>query len=83
MLNLFFVVLCVNSEKTNNIVVTWSTFNDTQESVVEYGVNGMDRKAVGKAKIFVDGGKEHREQWIHRVTLKNLKFDTKYGEFSK
>ncbi|KOB79410.1 Purple acid phosphatase [Operophtera brumata] len=48
------------------------------DSVVEYGETLMDQTAYGAATIFVDGGTEHRKQWIHRVTLENLKFDTKY-----
>ncbi|XP_030028562.2 acid phosphatase type 7 isoform X2 [Manduca sexta] len=65
-------------EKTNDIVVTWSTFNDTQESRVQYGQGIMDKEAVGSAKLFIDGGKEQRSQWIHNVVLKDLKFNTKY-----
>lgn len=28
-------------ESTNEIVVTWSTFSPTNESVVEYGIGGL------------------------------------------
>ncbi|XP_072929526.1 acid phosphatase type 7 isoform X2 [Epargyreus clarus] len=64
--------------KSNDIVVTWSTFNDTQESRVQYGVGVMDKEAVGTSSLFTDGGHQHRSQWIHRVLLPDLKFDTKY-----
>lgn len=65
-------------EKSNDIVVTWSTFNDTLESRVKYGEGIMDKEAVGSAMEFVDGGKLKRSQWIHRVLLKDLKYNTKY-----
>ncbi|CAH2041217.1 unnamed protein product, partial [Iphiclides podalirius] len=64
--------------KTNDIVVTWSTFNDTIESRAQYGVNEMDKEALGHSKLFTDGGPEKRSQWIHRVLLKDLKHDTRY-----
>ncbi|XP_028155946.1 acid phosphatase type 7 isoform X2 [Ostrinia furnacalis] len=66
-------------EKTNDIVVTWSTFNDTESRVI-YRVNGTPHwsKVTGFSKVFVDGGKMKRPQWIHRATLANLKFDTRY-----
>ena len=65
-------------DKINDIVVTWSTFNDTEESRVEYGEGTMDQKAVGTSWLFTDGGREMRTQWIHKVVLKDLKFNTRY-----
>ncbi|KAH9644719.1 hypothetical protein HF086_003824, partial [Spodoptera exigua] len=65
-------------EKPNDIVVTWSTFNDTQESRVQYGAGIMDKEATGSSKLFIDGGKLRRSQYIHTVTLKNLEFNTRY-----
>lgn len=76
----FFFVLNDFSDKTNDIVVTWSTFNDTEESRVQYGVGAMDQDAVGTSWLFTDGGREQRTQWIHKVLLKDLKFDTRYGK---
>lgn len=64
-------------DKTNDIVVTWSTFNDTK-SEVKYGKHQMNKLASGSSKVFVDGGKMHRRQWIHRVLLPNLEFNTRY-----
>ncbi|XP_032518241.2 acid phosphatase type 7 isoform X1 [Danaus plexippus] len=64
--------------KTNDIVVTWTTFNDTQESRVQYGVGVMDQEAVGSSTVFTDGGRRKRTMWIHRVLLKDLNFNTRY-----
>ncbi|CAH0727268.1 unnamed protein product, partial [Brenthis ino] len=64
--------------KTNDIVVTWTTFNDTQESRVQYGEGVMDMEATGTSTLFTDGGKMKRTMWIHRTVLPDLKFDTKY-----
>ncbi|CAG5023614.1 unnamed protein product [Parnassius apollo] len=64
--------------KTNDIVVTWSTFNDTTESRVQYGEGVMDKEAVGNSTLFTDGGPQRRSQWIHRVVLKDLKYNTRY-----
>ncbi|XP_017771060.1 PREDICTED: acid phosphatase type 7 [Nicrophorus vespilloides] len=61
-----------------DIVVTWSTFNDTKESIVEYGIGGMVLKAYGNSTVFVDGGKNKHTQYIHRVTLPNLNPKSKY-----
>nr|XP_014351713.1 PREDICTED: iron/zinc purple acid phosphatase-like protein [Latimeria chalumnae] len=58
-----------------SIVVTWTTFNKT-DSVVEYGLCGgklFESVAEGSSTLFVDGGKEKRKLYIHRVTLTGLK----------
>ncbi|KAK9710622.1 Calcineurin-like phosphoesterase [Popillia japonica] len=60
------------------IVVTWSTFNDTKSSVVEYGIGGMILQAEGTSKLFVDGGPERHAQYIHRVRLADLTPDSTY-----
>lgn len=67
-------------ESATEIVVTWSTINDTKESVVEYGIGGFILTAVGSAKLFVDGGPEKNAQYIHKVTLPNLARSSKYGK---
>ncbi|XP_063624901.1 acid phosphatase type 7-like [Cydia splendana] len=64
-------------EKSNDIVVTWSTFNDTP-SVVHYGVEELQHYAYGASSLFEDGGNERRQQYTHRVTLPDLQYDTKY-----
>lgn len=64
------------------IVVTWSTFNDTKSSVVEYGIGGMILQAEGTSKLFIDGGPERHAQYIHRVRLADLTPDSTYGKYS-
>lgn len=63
------------------MIITWTTFSDTQESTVEYGNGQLDRNASGTSTLFVDGGSEQRKLFIHRVELTNLKPKTTYSEF--
>uniref|UniRef100_A0A1A9WVN1 Purple acid phosphatase n=1 Tax=Glossina brevipalpis TaxID=37001 RepID=A0A1A9WVN1_9MUSC len=67
-------------EKPHDIVVTWSTGDDPGDSVVQYRQNEQQytRIARGTRQKFTDGGSEHKYQYIHRVTLSNLKPSTKY-----
>ncbi|XP_055377474.1 acid phosphatase type 7-like [Condylostylus longicornis] len=62
----------------NEITITWSTFDSTNESIVEYGINGNILTATGSELPFVDGGSKKHTQYIHKVTLQNLKPDMKY-----
>ncbi|KAF2904536.1 hypothetical protein ILUMI_01637 [Ignelater luminosus] len=59
-------------DNVSEVVVTWSTINDTKESIVEYGIGGMILRAKGTSTLFVDGGPNQHSQYIHRVTLPNL-----------
>ncbi|XP_072023966.1 acid phosphatase type 7-like [Amphiura filiformis] len=56
------------------MMVTWNTFSDTKESMVEFGfkVENLNMTASGSRTKFVDGGLEKHTQYIHRVTLTNL-----------
>ncbi|KAG5878756.1 hypothetical protein JTB14_012126 [Gonioctena quinquepunctata] len=65
-------------ENISIIVVTWSTFNDTQNSVVEYGIGGLILRQEGSSKLFIDGGPAKHSQYIHQVTLTNLTPDSNY-----
>lgn len=69
------------SEDLSEYVVTWSTFNDT-ESVVEFGTDilTLDSSASGSSVLFIDGGDEQREQWMHKVSLSGLSDNTQYCE---
>ena len=63
------------TEKPSEIIVTWSTMNDTKiPSVVEYGTNSkhLISTALGNGTEFVDGGTAQRRQYIHRVQLTGL-----------
>ena len=62
----------LSADDASDIVVTWSTRDLTNSSVVEYGIGGLSAKSSGSASLFVDGGHERRSQYIHRVTLSNL-----------
>lgn len=65
------------SDDLSEMVVTWSTFNATP-SVVEYGTGALTQADNGTTTLFVDGGDEHRPQFIHRVKLKGLMPGRKY-----
>ncbi|XP_071962723.1 acid phosphatase type 7-like isoform X2 [Antedon mediterranea] len=55
------------------MMVTWSTVNDTKASLVRFGKNiTLNLVAKGTSSIFVDGGPEKRSQFIHRVKLTGL-----------
>ncbi|CAG0881669.1 unnamed protein product [Cyprideis torosa] len=71
------------SAEENSIVVTWSTFENVSTPMVEYGPHSLivdyedkpsflTMKATGYSTLFVDSGQEKRQQYIHRVSLKNL-----------
>ena len=56
--------------------------NVTQNATCTYGMGGtMNMVAKGNTKKFVDGGVQQHTQFIHRVTLTNLKPGTQYGNF--
>ncbi|XP_063538363.1 acid phosphatase type 7-like isoform X2 [Cydia strobilella] len=65
-------------EKPNDIVLTWTTFNDTQGSYATFGKGQLEAQASGYSTLFRDGGKQQREMYIHRVTLPGLDYDTTY-----
>lgn len=54
------------------MIVTWSTMDATNESIVEYGIDTIILVAKGNSKKFVDGGNRKHSQYIHSVILKNL-----------
>lgn len=66
--------------KSNQIVVTWTTFNSTIRSTVCYGIESMDQVAHGSQNEFIDDGTERRKLFIHRVYLNDLNANTTYSE---
>jgi len=66
--------------ETDEVIVTYSTLTDTEESMVEYGTEmfALDSTRNGTSTKFVDGGDEHSTQFIHRVHLSPLKPNTTY-----
>jgi len=55
-----------------SLVLTWSTQNRTDESIVLVQTNKGDKEYRGRSQKFVDGGKEKRVQWIHNVEMEDL-----------
>lgn len=53
----------------------------TNESIVEYGYQGLQFAVKGEQTAFVDGGSEKRKLFMHRVRLTNLRPLTRYGKF--
>ncbi|XP_054163358.1 acid phosphatase type 7-like [Oppia nitens] len=60
------------------MIVTWTTFDATNGSVVEFGISSLTDRFVGHHKLFIDGGNESRPIYIHRVVLKHLIPGTTY-----
>lgn len=64
------------------MVITWTTFDYT-DSVVEYGLWGgklFSHTAKGNSTLFIDGGSEKRNMYIHKVTLPELRPGANYGK---
>ncbi len=61
------------------MIVTWITLNEVNDSIVEYGqFDTLDQRAIGSVSIFQDGGSEQRQEYIHRVILRDLIPGQKY-----
>ncbi|KAF6211415.1 hypothetical protein GE061_011927 [Apolygus lucorum] len=67
-------------DNPSEIVVTWNTQAETPTAFVDYRAEfvRLKHRANGETKLFVDGGKRKRKQFVHRVYLKNLKPSTLY-----
>lgn len=65
----------------SEIVVTWTTYTNTNESIVEYGIGGLILSAVGTRQLFVDGGNAHKKMYIHKVRLTDLTPESVYRKF--
>lgn len=65
-------------DSVQQIVVTWSTFNATNQSLVEYGIGGLILRASGDSTYFVDGGSQKHAQYIHKVVLDELTSESTY-----
>lgn len=62
-----FLILLYSPDNVSEIVITWSTMDDSAESIVEYGINGLILTAQGEAEKFIDGGAAQHSQYIHKV----------------
>jgi hypothetical protein len=54
------------------MMITWVTLDIINDTVVEYGIDGLASKQNGYSTVFKDGGFEQRKMEIHRVLLTNL-----------
>lgn len=66
------------------MTVTWTTFQKTV-GYVNYAVNisSMPSNVVpARTSLFVDGGSEKRELYIHSAVMSDLKPSTQYCEFT-
>ncbi|CAH8497067.1 unnamed protein product [Heterobilharzia americana] len=66
-------------EKPSTISVTWVTQENTESSTVLYGTERLNMKSTGYVKEFVDGGREQRVMYIHRVIITDLIGNTLYN----
>lgn len=58
------------------MVIVWSTIDDANGTFVQYSLNDDQFEAVGEASLFVDGGHEKHQQFIHKVRHIHLIFST-------
>jgi len=63
---------------SSSLIVTWSTLNKTEFSIVWIGITELTEKYFGNCELFVDSGELHISQCIHRVVIPNVKPDTVY-----
>ena len=68
-------------EEGGSLVVSWSTLNRTEQSLVVVSDEqaGGERRFQGTSELFVDGGKNKASQWIHRVAVTGLAGATSYS----
>uniref|UniRef100_A0A915K6E1 Purple acid phosphatase N-terminal domain-containing protein n=1 Tax=Romanomermis culicivorax TaxID=13658 RepID=A0A915K6E1_ROMCU len=74
-------MLPVEERKPGSLIATWVTFNNTNESTVEYGEGNLVRSKSGYRTKFVDSGPQKRELYIHRVILDDLEPGKTYRKF--
>ncbi|KAM7349002.1 acid phosphatase type 7 isoform 2-T2 [Cochliomyia hominivorax] len=67
-------------ETVHDIIVTWTTRDNTKTSICKYGINSLTNIQENKngPTKFVDGGNAKSTQYIHRVTLTNLVANKRY-----
>jgi hypothetical protein len=77
---IYYILKIYILEQVHDIVVTWSTKQDTHKSIVEYGIGELILIAYGNSTLFIDGGPKKHKQYIHRTWLRNLTPSSKYSK---
>ena len=93
-LAVFYASMYCYVAQLSELYVTWITWNTTQQSIVnlvtasKIGINlNVDSSFIikqgvrfsGSEQLYVDGGSNHRDYFVHRVVLKGLLPNTHYG----
>ncbi|RWS15355.1 iron/zinc purple acid phosphatase-like protein, partial [Dinothrombium tinctorium] len=70
------VIYCDIKDKftanVNEMVITWATLCRSESAYVQYGNESFNGVVTGISSKFVDGGRQKRKIYIHRVILRNL-----------
>lgn len=54
------------------MIITWTTLSDINDTFVEYGTSRLDTLVEGKSRVFEHGGKTNRKTTMHVVLLNGL-----------
>jgi hypothetical protein len=60
------------------VIITWVTFDDTIDTIVEYGIEKLDQEVRGSADLFVDSGAKAINRYIHSAVIENIQGGQRY-----